>query len=347
MTSPDTPPLPEPTPVHADAVRSEALSAALAAGDEAQIGRALRMDLVVVPVLRGADGGPQIRVFQPEGGGVELMLFSSSAAFAAFLTDDPTREFDVRRGGDLAGFLQEHRTAIARVVFDPAGPHAVAAPVGAVIEALRPRATDDHVAWVTGGPQETAAVVDFRLDLPLSGWDREVPADLGARHSRAAARLVKRLSRAAPPPHRTAVADWATGLVREWSADPGAREIAAHATGRGDDALSLLALRSWQPGALAPGGEAERALSGQRDGSVAFDAGGRVPGVRTVRRTPAPALAGGMALVVDYWLPFPDGGGVCLLRFAAPHVDRDGELVALCEPVVANGRWVERSGPVS
>ena len=201
MTTPGG--MPDPTPVRADAVQSAPLAAALASGDAEQIGRALRLDVVVVPVVRAADGEPLIRVFQPQGGSVELMLFSSSAAFAAFLAGDPNREFDVRRGTDLAGFLHQQRSTISRVIFDPAGPHPVAAPIDAVLDALRPRPDDDDVTWVTGGVEAPGRVVDFRLALPFSGWDREVPADLAAPRSRAAARLVKRVTRASAGSSRT------------------------------------------------------------------------------------------------------------------------------------------------
>lgn len=132
-------------------VGSARLAAALAAGDADAIGRALRFDVVIVPLTRGADGSAQIRVFQPTGAGYQLALFSSVSALAAFLAGDAGREFDVRRGAALAPFLREHRELIEQVVFDPAGPHAVAAPTVAVLDALLPRDDDDFVHWVAGG----------------------------------------------------------------------------------------------------------------------------------------------------------------------------------------------------
>lgn len=150
----------EPIDVAPDAgVGSARLAAALAAGDAEEIGRALRLDVVIIPLVRGEDGDPQIRVFQPQSaadsaeqaGSYELALFSSVPALASFLAGDPNREFDVQRGAALAPFLQENRAFLGRVVFDPAGPHPVAAPTDAVLAALVPRDDDDLVSWVAPG----------------------------------------------------------------------------------------------------------------------------------------------------------------------------------------------------
>lgn len=143
----------DPIPVGPDAaVGSPRLAAALAAGDADGIGRALRLDVVILPLLRGESGTPQIRVFQSadaESGRFRLALFSSIPALAAFLAGDEERGFDVRRGADLIPFLDQNRDLLDGVVFDPAGPHAVGAPVDAVIAALQPR-DDDLVDWIVG-----------------------------------------------------------------------------------------------------------------------------------------------------------------------------------------------------
>lgn len=327
----------------ADDVGSAELAAALDERDPVLLERALQSGWVVVATTR-ADETRELRLFaglDDARDGWELPLFSSSDALAAFLAGDSAREFDVRRGSDLAGFLVEQRGVISRVVFDPAGPHAVAAPVDDVIEALRPRADDDEVAWMSAGaaPPPRAAVIDFRWAMDLTRWDREVAADVEARHSRPGARLVKRVRRAAGGD--AAAADWSAGTVREWARLPGAREVAAHIGVRGEAALAVLAVRAWQEGPIGPASEAGRALAGGIPGSVPFDAGGSVPGVRVLRRAEAPGLPLGVQLL-DYWLPSPDGGGVCLARFGSPDAGREGDLLALCEPVVARGSWVER-----
>ncbi len=145
----------EPIDVTPDAgVGSARLAAALVTGDAEEIGRALRLDVVIIPLIHAADGERQIRVFQPrdadEGqtASYELALFSSVPALASFLAGDPNREFDVQRGAAIAPFLEENRALIGRVVFDPAGPHPVAAPTDAVLAALAPRDDDDLVDWV-------------------------------------------------------------------------------------------------------------------------------------------------------------------------------------------------------
>lgn len=335
MTDPESIPV---TP--ASAVTSARLAAALASGDADEIGRALRHDIVVVPLLRGADGTAQIRVFQPEGGGTDLALFSSSTALAQFLADDGQREFDVRRGVELAPFLAQHQATLTRVVFDPAGPHPVAAPVDAVIDALRPRADDDDLAWIAGADRGAGEVVDFRLAMSLGAWERAVPADLLPARSRAAAQFVKRVRKAAPPA-RDLVAAWVSDTAREWAALPAAREVDLHVSGRGGDALVVLASRSWHVGRIDPDSAAGRALAAHGEGFARFDAGGAMPGVRGIHPLPAPGVPGGRGVMVDYWLPFPDAKGVCRVRFGSPQPERVADVLAVCEPVVANGAWAE------
>ncbi|WP_166848271.1 hypothetical protein [Isoptericola sp. BMS4] len=136
-------------------VGSERLAAALEAKDVPAIGQALRLDVVVVPILRPSGGETQNRVFEaPEGSArpYEVCLFSSAQTLAAFLTPDaPDREFALRRGTSLMPFLEQHAEVIERVVFDPAGPHPMAATPEDVLLALVPQPEDDDVAWVTGG----------------------------------------------------------------------------------------------------------------------------------------------------------------------------------------------------
>ncbi|WP_336644513.1 hypothetical protein [Microbacterium sp. USHLN186] len=127
---------------------SPALAAALASGDAEAIGRALRHDVVVIPLLRTPDGELQIRVFEFADEPPALMLFSSVHALRAFLADEPQGRFDVQRGTVLRDFLREHRATIAHVMFDRAGPHPVGAPTDAVLAALEPRPDDDLVRWI-------------------------------------------------------------------------------------------------------------------------------------------------------------------------------------------------------
>jgi hypothetical protein len=124
-------------------VGSERPAAALEAQDVPAIGQALRHDVVVVPILRPADGEAQNRVFEaPEGSArpYELCLFSSAQTLAEHLTPDaPDREFALRRGTTLVPFLVQHAEAIERVAFDPAGPHPMAATPEDVLLVLVPQ----------------------------------------------------------------------------------------------------------------------------------------------------------------------------------------------------------------
>ncbi|WP_166848279.1 SseB family protein [Isoptericola sp. BMS4] len=133
---------------------SEPLARALAAQQPEAIGRALRHDVVVVPLMTTPEGETQLRVFEaPEGSArpYEVCLFSSTATLAAFLADAPERRFALQRGPTLVGFLEQHLAAIERVVFDPAGPHPMTATPEDVLLVLAPQPGDDDVAWVAGG----------------------------------------------------------------------------------------------------------------------------------------------------------------------------------------------------
>lgn len=135
-------------------VGSEPLARALAAQDVAAIGRALRHDVVVVPLMTTPEGETLNRVFEaPEGSArpYEVCLFSSTATLAAFLSDAPQRRFAVQRGAALVPFLEQHAGVIERVVFDPAGPRPMTATPQDVLLVLAPQTGDDDVAWVTRG----------------------------------------------------------------------------------------------------------------------------------------------------------------------------------------------------
>ncbi len=149
-------------------VGSAALAAALAAKDVAAIGQALRHDYVVVPQIRTPEGELQVRVFEseyPDGPTpYELCLFSSTETLAAYLADNPDREFALQRGQSLAPFLEQYRTVIERVVFDPAGPHPMMAIVDDVLQSLQPQPGDDGVAWVASAPGGSLEEATLPLD---------------------------------------------------------------------------------------------------------------------------------------------------------------------------------------
>ncbi|MFC8733852.1 SseB family protein [Luteimicrobium sp. NPDC057192] len=136
---------------------SSALDAALVSGDRGAVGRALREGPVIVPHLTRDDGTPQVRVFPaPEGSAApyEVCVFSSAASLAAFLGDDPGRDFSLRRRDSLAPFLRRHGAALERVVVDPAGPDPMAFAVPELLAALETAPVADDP---TGFFDETGA----------------------------------------------------------------------------------------------------------------------------------------------------------------------------------------------
>ncbi len=43
--------------------------------------------------------------------------------------------------------------------------------------------------------------------------------------------------------------------------------------------------------------------------------------------------------VIDYWLQFPDGRGLCLVSFSTPHVDQLDAVRTLSDAVVLAAAW--------
>ena len=125
---------------------SQALADAVLDADLEAVGRALRHDVVIVPLLL-SDGEPQLRVAKTSAGHVLPLFSSSDAARNAF---GPEAPFAVQFGADLRPMLERNRELLAAVLFDSAGPRPMRLAVDELIEALKPRPDDDQVAWVTG-----------------------------------------------------------------------------------------------------------------------------------------------------------------------------------------------------
>ena len=141
------------------------MAAALAASDPNAIGRALRHDVVVVPLLVEPDGSVQMRVSIRDGRPA-LGVYSSTQTLRAAFPDEPGIQFALQLGTDLSSFLQRYRGELAHVVFDSAGPHPMQASVDDVIALLAPHPGDDPVAWVTGEPSTAVQGVDVTLAPP-------------------------------------------------------------------------------------------------------------------------------------------------------------------------------------
>jgi hypothetical protein len=147
------------------------LGAALASGDRGAVGRALDDGPVVVALLTRDDGMPRVRVFPAPQDSIaryELCVFSSARTLADFLGDDPGREFGLRRRDSLAPFLRRHGATLARVVVDPAEPHAMVFGVRelvAVLDAALPGDDpsglfDQTGAGISPGGREALATAD-------------------------------------------------------------------------------------------------------------------------------------------------------------------------------------------
>lgn len=142
-------------------IGSAALARALSVRGLDAIGRALRHDVAVVPVVTDAEGRVVNRVFPVAGADrSECAVFSSTAALGMFLEDDDSRRFVLASGDDLRAFLLARHEALTSVVFDPAGPTAVEASVDDVIAVLAPQPGDDDVAWAIAGGEPGDGGVD-------------------------------------------------------------------------------------------------------------------------------------------------------------------------------------------
>jgi hypothetical protein len=350
---------------------SAPLAAALAARDVEAIGRALRLDYVVVPLLRREDGATEIRVFgtagaTPETTAWELCLFSSTQALAIFLGDDPGSEFGLQPGSSLAPFLTEHVGFLSAVTFDPASPHAITASPADVLAILEPRPEDNDVEWATSGadnashvpvPPVDSVAAEARVigfDLPLAGEWLPITLRDRATYDRQVAALVgNQLARmtAAPALHAE-LAGWiAESSAR--AAAGGAKFLAYLLQGTNEGALALNVAVYLQELGIATadishldrvGGTLHKSLvEGEELVEADTPDGPLLRHTRTVAGEPGAATT--PQVLVDFWLEFPDHRGICLVAFSGPQVAQADLLTALADNVVWSGIWV-RETPV-
>jgi len=337
-------------------IGSERLATALAAMDVAAIGRALRNDYVIVPLTRGPEGETQTRVVaadDPDGDRRwELCVFSSTQAFSDFLAGDPQREFAIQHGSGLVPLIEAYRSLLRRVVFDPAGPHPVQASVDDVLAALQPDASDDPVAWIAGEEPERG----LRPGERVVGLDLALPDDWATidltdqrRLSKEVGALVARQLRDIPqaPVLRGQLTAWLTSAART-AAAAGGRQM-AYLVRRTETAAAALTVTVYWQDVGEPTGAAhlddltERlrgGLGGEDELARAEAASG--PFVRHTHRVQGAPEVGGQdtpLLVLDYWLAFPDGRGLCLVSFATPHIDAADAIRLLADNVVLAALW--------
>lgn len=350
-------------------VGSARLAAALEAQDAAAIGAALRHDFVVVPVTRNASGEMETRVFAAAGSTddaprYDFCLFSSTETLQRFLGDVPNREFALRRGSSLDGFLAQYVDFLDSVVFDPAGPHPMRATAADVLAALEPQPEDDEVAWVVEGDvADPFGLPDFPadadprasrvtgFDLPLSGdWFPISVDDADQRDEQVAALVSRQLAKLGPAPVlRAELTRWLTDTCVRAAAG-GAQFLAYLLQRNKKGALALNLVLYWhelgpQLGGVshldAQGARLRERLAPEAKLLTADTPAG--PLIRHSRIAEGAAELGASQiplLLVDYWLEFPDRRGLCLIAFSSPQAELGDALLTLMDNIVLSGAWV-------
>ncbi|MGC5166347.1 hypothetical protein [Luteimicrobium sp. DT211] len=346
------------------------LAAALASGDRAAVGRALREGPVVVPHLTRDDGTPQVRVFPaPEGSTApyEVCVFSSAASLADFLGDDPGRDFSLRRRDSLAPFLRRHGAALERVVVDPAGAHATAFTVAEVLAALETAPVaddptglfDDTGAGISPEGREALATADqpggsrgigIELNLP-DHWvlldledpearDKEIrdvvkrqTAALGDRGASLRRDLRDRMIDAA------AKAASAGGQVMAYLVLPGtnaalALSLTLYWHDLGPEADGLPHLRRLQD-RLGNGLGPDDALTRTETLSGPF-----LRHVRVGRGAEELGAQDVPLLLIDYWAEAPGRQSVARLAFSTPHLEIREQVLTLTDKVLFATEWL-------
>lgn len=342
-------------------VGSERLAAALAAMDPTAIGRALRQDYVVVPLMRGSEGETQTRVVaaaDPDGERTwELHLFSSSQTFAAWIGENTDAgEFALQRGTSLAPLLDAYGPILRRVMFDTAGPHPVHASPEDVRASLEPQPGDDDVRWITEEPAhglregERVSGLDLFLGDDWAQIDLTSPASIDADVKALVDAQLRGVPRA--PVLRGQLTAWLRQSART-AAGAGGRSMAYLTRRTADAAASVAVTTYWQElGAPPPGQEGDQpgghlaAMGARLDaekapGDLLVEASTAAgPLLRHTHKGVGPAeLALAPVGVVDYWLQFPDGRGLCLVSFSTPHVEQFAEVVRLADAIVLAAAW--------
>ncbi|MFD6177171.1 MULTISPECIES: SseB family protein [unclassified Isoptericola] len=346
-----------------------ALAVALAAADPVAVGRALRDDPVVVPVLPRDDETPQVRVFPaPEDGERPYMLglFSSPVALESFLADDPGRAYSLRRRDSLVPFLRRHGAALDRVVVDPGSAHAMTLGVAELAAALGPGDDADAtgLADSTGagisieGLQAMASVeeaggsrgIGIELNLPdhwaLIDLEDEAQRDLQIRA------VVKQQGAALGDRGaalRRDLRDQLTAVATKAAAAGG--QAMAYLTLPGKDAaLALNLTLYWHDLGPEAGGvthlqrihdRLEPRLGPDDELTVTDTLSG--PFLRHVRVAPGSAELGGQdvpLLLVDYWAPAPGAQAVARLAFSTPHAEIRQAMLGLTDKVLFATEWL-------
>jgi hypothetical protein len=249
----------------------------------------------------------------------------------------------------LIPLLDAYGPILRRVTFDTAGPHPVQASPEDVRASLEPQPGDDDVRWITEEPErglregERVSGLDLFLGDDWAQIDLATPASIDA-DTRA---LVDAQPKGIPqaPVLRGQLTAWLRQSART-AAAAGGRSMAYLTRRTAEAAASVAVTTYWQElGAppegchLAAMGARLNADKGPQDVLVeASTAAG--PLLRlTHRRTGPQELALAPVGVIDYWLQFPDGRGLCLVSFSTPHVEQFAEVQQLADAIVLAAAW--------
>lgn len=333
-------------------VGSERLAAALALADPSAIGQALRLDFVVVPLMRGPEGETQTRVVEaddPEGERRwELHLFSSSQTFATWIAESDVREFALQRGSGLVSLLDAYTPLLRRVVFDAAGPHPMQASPEDVRASLEPQPGDDDVEWITQEAErglregESIRGLDLFLAEDWARIDLDSPATIDAGVTALVDAQLRGLQPA--PVLRAQLVAWLRQSARTAAGAGG--QFMAYLTRRTEEAAASVAVTQyWQElgdpppeGHLAALGARLATSTGQQEIAEAATASG--PLLRVTAKRLGPKELGGRPVgVVDYWLEVPGGTALCLVSFSTPHIEQLAEVRLLSDSVVLAAAW--------
>ncbi|MFD2794727.1 hypothetical protein ACFS27_14305 [Promicromonospora vindobonensis] len=351
-------------------VGSPALALALAAGDRAAVGEALRDDAVVVPVLDRGDGTPQVQAFPaPEGSAkpYRLHLFSTTQTLGEFLRDAPDRAFSLRRRESLAPFITRHGDALDQVVIDSAGPSPMTFGVAETLALLDPQPPaddptglfDETGAGISGEALHALGTVDepggFRgigIEMNLPDHWAIIELDEPEQRERQIREIVKQQT--------AKLGDRSAPLRRDLRQKM--IEVADKAEAAGGKAMAYL---------LLPGQEATLALNvtlywhdlGPEAGSASHlqriqDRLGANPGpddaltrtetlsgpfLRHIRLTHGSEEVGGEdvpLLLIDYWAEAPGKQSVARLAFSTPHVGIREEMLRLTDKILFSTEWI-------
>ena len=349
---------------------SALLATAAAAADRAAVGRALREDAVVVPVVHRDDGTPQVRVFPaPEDATrpYALCLFSTTDALASFLADDPVRAFSLRRRDSLLPFLHRHGATIDQVVVDPAGPHAMTLGVDEVVGALGPvpgsddptGMADDTGAGISIDGLHAMATLDepggsrgIGIELNLPDHWALIDLDDAEQRDRQIRAIVKQQSAALGDrgaPLRRDLREQ-LGTVAERAAGAGGRVMAYLVLPGKEAALALNLTLYWHDLGPEAGGVSHLQRIHDRlqrglgpDDALTTTETLSGPFLRHVRAAHGSPELGGQdvpLLLVDYWAPAPGAQSVARLAFSTPHVEIREAILGLTDRVLFATEWL-------